>query len=69
LRTDRGEWGNQLERFKGYLNDWIKGLAGKKSDLPSDSEQLRLRKAVLILKAEDDMTLVVVKVADENALF
>jgi serine phosphatase RsbU (regulator of sigma subunit) len=49
LRTGRGEWGNQLQKFKGHLNAWIKALAGKKSDLPSDPEQLRLRKTVLIL--------------------
>jgi hypothetical protein len=48
LRTDRGKWGNQLERFKGQLNAWIKSLAGKR-DLPSDPEKRRLRKTVLIL--------------------
>ena len=48
LRTDRGEWSNQLQKFKGHLNAWIKALAGD-GDLPSDPEQLRLRKAVLIL--------------------
>lgn len=39
-----------MERIKGHLNAWIKGLAGD-SKLPSDPEQLRLRKAVLILLA------------------
>ncbi len=48
LPTDRGEWSNQLQKFKGHLNAWIKALAGD-GDLPSDPEQLRLRKAVLIL--------------------
>ena len=38
----------KLERIKGHLNAWIKGLAGD-SELPSDPEELRLRKAVLIL--------------------
>ena len=39
---------NQLERIKGYLYAWTKGLAGD-SELASDPEELHLRKAVLIL--------------------
>ncbi len=39
---------NQLERIKGHLNAWLKGLAGD-SELSSDPEELHLRKAVLIL--------------------
>ena len=41
---------NQLESIKNRLNRWIKGLA-EDSQLQSDPEQLRLRKAVLILLA------------------
>ena len=40
--------GSYLERIKGHLNTWTKGLAGD-SEIPSDPEELRLRKAVLIL--------------------
>ncbi len=39
---------NQLVRIKGHLNAWIHGLAGD-GELPSDPQDLRLRKAVLIL--------------------
>jgi serine phosphatase RsbU (regulator of sigma subunit) len=39
---------NQLVRIKGHLNAWIHGLAGD-GELPSDPEDQRLRKAVLIL--------------------
>ena len=38
----------ELEKIKSHLNAWIKGLAGD-SELASDLEQLRLRKAILIL--------------------
>ena len=38
-----------MVRIKGLLNAWIKGLAGENSELPSDPEEQRLRKAVLIL--------------------
>ena len=37
-----------MEKIKGHLNAWVKGLAGD-SEVPSDPEQMRLRKAVLIL--------------------
>jgi serine phosphatase RsbU (regulator of sigma subunit) len=39
---------NQLEKIKGRLNAWIKSLAGD-GEIPSDPQELRLRKAVLIL--------------------
>ncbi len=37
-----------MEKIKGHLNAWVKNLAGD-SEVPSDPEQMRLRKAVLIL--------------------
>lgn len=37
-----------MERIKGHLNTWIKGLA-ENIEIPSDPDQMRLRKAVLIL--------------------
>ena len=39
---------NKLERIKGHLNAWTQSLAGD-SELPSDAEELQLRRAVLIL--------------------
>ena len=39
---------NQLETIKGRLNAWIKSLAGD-GEIPSDPQELRLRKAILIL--------------------
>jgi hypothetical protein len=47
-RTDRGELKNKLETLNSRLNFLIKRLSCD-GDLPSDSEQWRLRKAVLIL--------------------
>jgi len=38
----------ELEKIRGHLKAWTKGLAGD-SEIPSDPEELRLRKAVLIL--------------------
>ncbi len=48
MGTVKAKRRHHLEKFKDHLNAWVKGL-GADSDLASDPEQLRLRKAVLIL--------------------
>lgn len=49
-RRDKAKRPNQSESMMSRLKTWLNGLAGD-SELASDPEQLRLRKAVLILLA------------------
>lgn len=55
-KTELGESGNRLEKFKNALNFWMNRLSSN-GGLPSDDKEFQLRKAVLILLAGTYMIL------------